>query len=450
MVKRFFFYGLLVSINFLSLNASEWMKTYGLGEGRCVKQTSDWGYIITGRTGDSYDYRLCLIKTDSLGNTLWTKSFGDTLSVAYHVQQTHDGGYIITGEIEKLWWDIYLVKTDSVGNLMWEKHWGNSNPEVGYSVWQTEDKGYIIAVGSGWADLIKTDSLGNILWTSNQGICGEYGEPTLDGGFILTGAQHVGDPNGFDIFLEKLDSLGNLLWINYFNYPCTTFPVCHDFGYHVTQTEDGGYIVVGTATEMDIWLIKTDSFGHTIWTQAFDYQNSFYEWGYCVQQTFDNGFIVTGATNGGDFILLKTDSVGNLQWVKTFVGGRGFWVEQTKDSGYVATGDTFGLIFLMKTPNWIKIEERESETLDFKGIRIIPNPTISSTSIEYCITSETFIEVIIYDIGGRIVQVLDKSIKKPGSYKIFWDSNHFPAGVYFCGLREEGILIDSKKIIVIK
>lgn len=138
-----------------SLGNLKWDKTFGGNESECGSysgmQTIDKGYIVTGLTvpqGQKYT-NVYLLKTDSLGNLNWEKSFGGTKGdYGNFVQQIQERGYKIVGETELLSnnkWNVYLIKTDSLGNLKWQMDKGTAGYDEGHSVRQTRDGGYIIA-----------------------------------------------------------------------------------------------------------------------------------------------------------------------------------------------------------------------------------------------------------------------------------------------------------------
>lgn len=207
-----------------------WDKKFGGGTmmGWEIQQASDGGYIIA---ADTYSYSsgtaswdVWFIKTDSNGNKLWDKTFGGTgYDRGRSVQQTSDGGYILAGETDSSGaggTDFWLIKTDSLGNKLWDKTFGGPNTEIPVSVQQTTDGGYIVAgwtnsLGAGNYDwyLVKTDSDGNKLWGQTFGGSGnDYASTilqTLDGGYIVAGSK------GGDAWLIKLKaSSGSVVTVN--------------------------------------------------------------------------------------------------------------------------------------------------------------------------------------------------------------------------------------------
>tara|TARA_B100001250_G_scaffold267756_1_gene230985 strand:- start:6 stop:812 length:807 start_codon:yes stop_codon:yes gene_type:complete len=218
-----------------------WEKTFGgIGndEGYSVQQNTDGGYIVCGRTesfGNGWS-DVWLIKTDVNGDTLWTNTFGGTSTdEGYSVQQTNDGGYIICGWTESSGngnKDVYLVKTDDNGDSLWTKTFGGTGNDEGYSVQQTNDGGYIIcgyteSFGNGGYDvwLIKTDGNGIEQWNQLFGGTGyDVGysvQQTIDGGYIIAGRKEHSkesskDP-GYDLYLIKTDGDGNVT--STFNIP---------------------------------------------------------------------------------------------------------------------------------------------------------------------------------------------------------------------------------------
>ena len=342
-----------------------WTKTYGgydTDKGRCVQQTMDGGYIISGTTR-SYgvgSYDVYLIRTDQNGDSIWTRTYGGSgWDEGRSIQQTSDGGYIITGcngefGLNK---DVYLIRTDRNGDSLWTRTYGGIEDESSFCVQITSDGGFIIcgnteSFGAGLYDafLLKTDSLGNADWFRTYGGSGvDYGhfvEQTTDGGYILTGASsyYIG---GYDVYLVRTDSLGNMLWQRTFGGSY------NDMGRCVRQTTDGGFIVAGTtsnnyspADSMDVYLIKTNANGDSLWTRT--YGGVCHDEGYSVDLTSDGGYIVSGFYEpppGGlhDLYLIKTDSSGNEIWSSIFGGTRGetgWCVRQTSDGSFIIGGTT--------------------------------------------------------------------------------------------------------------
>jgi hypothetical protein len=159
-----------------SLAQTTFQKVYGgvaddFG-GYAVEQTSDGGYIIAGHSFFGDDGQAYLIKTNSRGHTLWTRTYGGTEDeLAWSVQQTSDDGYIVTGYTWSFGagnYDRYLIKTNSLGDTLWTRTYGGADFDECYSVRQTSDNGYILtsytySFGSSGADvyLIKTDHHGD-------------------------------------------------------------------------------------------------------------------------------------------------------------------------------------------------------------------------------------------------------------------------------------------------
>jgi hypothetical protein len=210
-------------------NSYGWVMTFGEREyekGYCVQQTNDEGYIITGYTNSLGNGQkdVWLIKTNPRGNKEWSKTFGGVFTErGYSVQQTKDGGYIITGFTYSSTGnsnaDVWLIKTDSQGNEEWNQTFGGIGGEVGFSVQQTTDGGYAIigstsSFGNGSSDvwLIKTDSQGNEEWNKTFGgsseDVGRSVQQVVDGGYIITGFTLSYGNGNYDVLLIKTDSQG--------------------------------------------------------------------------------------------------------------------------------------------------------------------------------------------------------------------------------------------------
>ena len=432
-------------------------------------------------------------------DTLWTKTFGGTDNdYAYDLKQTSDGGYILAGSgtFGSGWWDIYLVKTDTNGDTIWTRFFDAVGPDWASSVHQTDDDGYIIAC-DGFTDVLKLNEFGDSLWSHDYGIIASSVWQTEDGGYVIGGGASEGP------CLIKTDSLGNVIWNRVYGNDYFGSAI------YIQQTYDGGYIAVGTAYSEQSWfdyyLIKTDGSGDTLWTRS--YGSTGPEEAYCAEQTSDGGYILSGlffwtvktdaagdtiwscyygygemgcafsiqeTQDGGyiiggyidppgmeeaQFYLVKTDSYGNSIWESQYGGEE--WdlchgIRQTDDGGYVMTGwtNSFGIggmdIWLIRLGYPTASEELFFPVPEYISLSgNYPNPFNSSTTIKFYLDEPHSVILEVYDLLGRKVKTLLNEERTAGNHRIFFDASALPSGVYFCKLRA-GNVVETERMVLMK
>ncbi len=461
-----------------------WTKTFGGSEyewGRAVQQTSDGGYIVAGETFSwgAGHYDVLLIKTDASGNDQWSKTYGgsseDRCSA---IQKTNDNGYIIIGTTASYGngsYDFWLIKTDNSGNVLWDKTYGGSSWDWAYSVQQTNDNGYIItgyteSYGPGYAAvwLIKTDSLGNTDWSKTYGgSSSDYGcevQQTDDGGYIIVGDTYSYGAGSRDFWLIKTNINGDTLWTKTFGGADS------DGGKSVRQTSDNGYILTGYTKsygmgESDLWLIKTDSSGNTLWTETYGDSKS--DGGEAVRITPDGGYVATGnfesEDSNTDVFVVKSEANGNNLWTKTIdktSNDWGRWIMPTDDGGFIIAGDNYTYEAGEYNIWLIKLNYGSSNISDmyFKpdefNLNNYPNPFNASTAITYSLPSAAEVKLEIYGILGKKLITLVENKQQAGSYKLVWDGRdskglQLSSGIYFYRIKA-GKFNCVKKMMYIK
>ncbi len=477
-----------VTLSFAQAPDTMWTKIYGgfdYDVGRSLQTTSDQGYIIAGETASfgTGGKDIYLIKTDTNGDTMWTRTYGGAADDwGNSVQQTSDGGYIVAGCSDPTGaadYDICLIKTDSNGDTMWTKTFGSSGYDEARSIEQTTDGGYIMtgitnSYGSGDYDLflLKTNTDGDTAWMRTFG-GGSWDEgnsvqQTSDGGYIIAGISASFTSGDYDFYLIKTDANGDTIWTK--TYGMTS----DEGGREVIQTSDDGYIVVGyikcaTGCE-NTYLIKTSSNGDTLWTGI--HGNDYGVGGYSVIQTADGGFIVTGgmwnfSNVGFDVHLFKIDSTGQELWSALY-GKANDWdiglsVQQAADSGYIITGITHlcaqgnDEVYLIKTDPETGIGEKLiSYPISIEPrIVVYPNPCRGEMNIIISNTHDKKnFSLRIYDISGRLV----RDLLPDGDYSelpiaFFWDGkddfgDFLSNGVYLLRYDTNGNQMTVKLTIV--
>lgn len=456
-------------ITFEKVYKEEELKNQGIP----VQQTKDGGYVVIGSTW--FSELIWLIKIDSLGDTSWTKSFhnpfpmmGSTIT-SEGIIQTADNGYIIIGGLG--YGDVaggVIIKTDSLGDTLWIRGYYF----VIWDIQKTMDDGYILTGCDCYNDypaLCKIDSTGVIVWgkffynSTPAGGAGGYAgsvQQLSDGGYVICGTIEDSTYHRF-AFLIRTDSLGDSLWGK--TYMRGGFS-------EVQETTDKNYILTGVTLSQvtnkpKVLLVKADSLGDTLWTKIFGGDSS--DGGASVKQTKDGGFIISGYTcsfgvGKADVYLIKTDSSGDTCWTRTFggTGGEsGSSVQQTMDGGYIVAGPTnsFGSdtplfydIYLIKTDSLgcIAVEEIEPIETDY-NLSLLETPFVKSTIFKYDLLIETTVSLNIYNVSGTLVKTLINEQKQPGNYSVDFNAKGLPTGIYFARFKA-GKYQTTRKMIFIK
>jgi uncharacterized protein YunC (DUF1805 family) len=316
---------------------------------KSVIKTQDGGYAIVGYTqsmdgdiegksNESFDY--WFLKFNASKELEWQKTYGGSADDrANSVIQTNDGGYAVVGKsksgdgdvLENAGYDdFWITKLDINGSVSWVQSFGYSGSDVPYSIIQTNDQGYLL---SGVLDVSASNGQGDRL-TNIQG-------------------RHAGG----DYWIIKLSSSGVKEWSNYYGGTFT------DTAYSAIQTNDNGYIIVGSSdsTDVDIsnnkgnydfWIIKISELGTLIWEKSFGGDQV--DEARSISQMADGNYLVIGDTrssnidvsqnNGAaDVWIIKISPEGSLIWEKT-LGGSSFDVgrsiSKTQDDGFLIAGNS--------------------------------------------------------------------------------------------------------------
>jgi len=343
MKKTFFIVLLLLNFVFIFAQLNPWLCTKKAGG-----TYDDYGYgIAVDACGNSYitgyfkglatfgsttltsngDYDIFVAKLDSNGNWLWAKNAGGTYDdEGYGIAVDASGNSYVTGYFADSatfgsitltgygYYDIFVAKLDSSGNWLWAKNAGGIYADSGYG--------------------IAVDASGNSYVTGyfRSGVYMEDG--ATFGSFYLLGYGLN------DIFVAKLDSSGNWLWVR------NAGSSANEFGYGIAVDASGNSYVIGSfgnyavfgstvltgSGGADIFITKLDSSGYWLWAKNAGGTSDDYGNGIAVDDS-GNSYVIgdfysnatfgstTLTSNGGyDIFIAKLDSSGNWLWAQNAGG----------------------------------------------------------------------------------------------------------------------------------
>jgi hypothetical protein len=199
--------------------------------------------------------------------------------------------------------------------------------------------------------LIRLDSLGNVLWERTYGGTendfGRSVQVTSDNGFIICGTTDSYGAGYSDLYLIRTNEAGDTLWTRTFGGSGG------ESGMAVRQTADGGFIAIGSTGSFgtgysSIYAVRVNAAGDSIWAKTYGGTRA--DFGSGIEIAFDGGFLFSGwtASYGAGFYdayLVKTDTDGNFLWHRTYGGereDRAYSVQLALDGGYILTGTMEG------------------------------------------------------------------------------------------------------------
>jgi hypothetical protein len=225
-----------------------------------VLKTFDQNFVMTAK--DTFPL---LIKFDPQGNVLWRQTFPAWNYTVLHVIQQPDSGFILLGDTSGT---FFVAKTNSDGDTLWTKYFYNQYGISSHSITNCSDGGFIVTASfmSGIPDdpyypwLLRFNAAGDTMWT--QVLWNEYMDNTPgsirqchDGGFVMVkNILTSWASSDQDCRVIRLDSTGNVLWDA--RFPDPPGSNC------IQQTSDHGFILATHEYFTGTTVIKFDSLGN--------------------------------------------------------------------------------------------------------------------------------------------------------------------------------------------
>ena len=347
---------------FNSSGKFQWAKKiggHGYDEGTAITIDAEQNLYITGLFEDSADFDPSIsehilvsseasrdafvAKYNSQGDYIWARSMGgNSFDIGMSICVDKTGSIFVSGYFvdtadfnpsgshfylnSQGGFDAFVLKLNSTGSLQWAKGLGGSNYDIGYSV-SLDDKGNVYATGQFQDTLIYNVTAPNKL--------------------ISQGAE--------DIFIIKLNTLGNVKWAKSFGSKQS------DIGYSVAVDKYSNVYSTGqfqgivdfnpnqgisnlSALKTDIYISKLDSMGNYVWAKSFNsITNSGVGNGFDICFDNLNNLILTGSfSNSFDFdpdtssYIINTSASSGVYAAKLSSSGKFIWAESYEGMGNVS------------------------------------------------------------------------------------------------------------------
>ena len=323
---------------------------------------TDNGYLITGKTksfGEDRDFDAYLINIDKKGQKIWSKVYGGEDDEEANDIVKFEDGYVFVGSTETFGNErlsYYITKIDSKGGIDWQKiYYRDEDDEYFGNAIATDGKDLLVAGTERHLNfmsskinplLLKLNKEGTRVWRGFYGGKDEdYANAIIytKDGYLMAGRTESYGHGDFDMYAVKIDNNGKVQW--YAGYGGKD----DDAANAVIETGDG-YLFVGSTDSFglsrdDVYVVKTDKNGKVQWQQTYGGNRD--DEAYAVTQSPDGGYVIVGRSEsfsrrkGFDLYLFKIDANGQLEWERTY-GGESDDVGNdiiTVEDGYLIVGE---------------------------------------------------------------------------------------------------------------
>ncbi len=319
-----------------------------------------------------------------VGYSISTDANGNSYVVGIFASSTIVFGSITLYNTANNTLDLFIVKYDQSGNVIWAKSAGGSDMDEVYGIC-TDLSGNSYVTGKFWSPfivfgndtlvnadnsgntndifIVKFDSSGSVIWAERFGgndFDGGYGIALgLNNSFYLTGRFYspvisfdtitLSTSGGYDIFIAKFDTSGNVVWAKNVNGSDW------DFGASIALDLNGNAFITGSfysstlafdtiiltnsgTSNTDFFIAKYDSSGNILWAKSaggtgtgnpevgcsitLDSNGNVLVTGFFGSPmiSFDSVNLLNAGTNTTNVFMVKYNSSGNVLWAKSFGG----------------------------------------------------------------------------------------------------------------------------------
>jgi hypothetical protein len=442
--------------------------TLWAGPATCIQETFDGGYVLTGMTPLNGN-DMMILKLDSFCNIEWNKIYGGpTIDFGGYIEQSPDSGYMVNGSYNfsnpgKNW----LLRLDVNGDTIWTKQFsagiGSTLPCENNSMASINNSIYGMTGNyqppNQFPDVFFQSISSNGVLLSNKIYPTPFSSDarainkTFEGGFVITGEIGVTSTTNPDIYLIRTNAFGDTIWTKKYH------KIQRQLGLDVVQTTDSGFALVCLlrgSTNDQIYLIKTDGAGDTIWTKTYDF--NYNPVPRSLQQTDDGGYIITGECLNINFersvFLIKTNAMGDTLWSRQFKAGGtsvnnfSYYVRQTKDKGYILCGLSTMMpagLYIIKTDSLGMVYSTTGipEVNNPFSLNIFPNPNGGEFTLHAKGISKKGAPYKIYNANNQCVYSSDLVNNSDCSLNL----SYLPNGLYFIVLYTDNKVFSRKFIL---